>query len=71
MCVCVCVYVCVCVCVCWLIKNAYWSGDLFSSWILPPDLTVGGVCGAWNADFASLKSAIQQCRDRECGCNNQ
>ena len=53
----------------WLIKNAYWSGDLFSSWILPPDLTVGGVCGEWNADFASLGSVIQQCRDRECGCD--
>ena len=29
----------------WLEKHAYWDGSLHSAWILPPDLTVGGIRG--------------------------
>ena len=35
----------------WLKKHAYWYDSLYSSWILPPDLTVDGKCAARNADF--------------------
>ena len=35
----------------WLRKHAYWQHGSYSSWILPPDLAVQGINGAWNDDF--------------------
>ena len=45
----------------WLMKHAYWSHDLFSFWVLPPDLLVGGICGAWNTYLACLNAVIWEC----------
>ena len=42
----------------WLSRHAYWSDNLYSSWILPPDLIVDGTCGAWNSDFQSVYTLI-------------
>ena len=52
----------------WLSRHAYWSDNLYSSGILPPDLTVDGTCGAWNSDFQSVYTVIQECRGNSCWC---
>ena len=52
----------------WLEKHAYWDGSLHSSWILPPDLAVGGICGTWNDDVGSLDRLLDSCNTPGCNC---
>ena len=42
----------------WLRNNAYWQGGNYSSWMLPADLAVQSVNGAWNDDFGCVASGI-------------
>ena len=50
----------------WLKQHAYQSDGLYSSWILPPKLAVGGVCGSWNTDFHAVGALVQHCTSQGC-----
>ena len=45
----------------WLKRHAYWSNGLYSSWVLPLDLAMDGICGSWNSDFGNLSTLIDAC----------
>ena len=49
-------------------QHAYWAGDAYSSWVLPRNLTVGGICGTWSEDFFRLHTLLAQCTDLDCRC---
>ena len=51
-----------------MICHGYWSVTTYSSWTLPPNLTVDGICGAWNEeDLYSLRLLVQGCTVAGCG----
>ena len=48
----------------WLQKHAVWKGMAYTSWVLPPNLTVDGINGAWNRDIACIDYVKQaSCAD--------
>ena len=56
----------------WLEKHAVWEGNQYTSWVLPPDLTIDGINGAWINDIPCLELLKRATCDREeCLCQQQ
>ena len=51
----------------WLHKHAVWEDNRYTSWVLPPDLTIDGINGAWNDDMACIQPLREaSCSDLTC-----
>ena len=56
----------------WLNKHAFWDGNCYTSWVLPPGLAIDGINRAWNTDVACVKPLQQgSCQDTACPCQQQ
>ena len=56
----------------WLNKHAIWEGKCCTSWVLPPDLAIKGINGAWNDDIACIERLQQvSCCNPTCPCQQQ
>ena len=56
----------------WLEKHAVWEGNEYTSWVLPLDLTIDGINGAWDNDITCLRLLKQAtCDGENCLCNQQ
>ena len=53
----------------WLHKHAVQEGKRYPSWVLPPDLSIDGINGAWNDDMACIQRLREaSCSDLTCPC---
>ena len=53
-------------------KHAIWEGKRYTSWVLPLDLTIDGINGAWNDGIACIQPLRESiCSDHACPCQRQ
>ena len=56
----------------WLHKHAAWEGKRYTSWVLPPDLSIDGINGAWTDDMACIQPLREASgSDLTCPCQQQ
>ena len=55
----------------WQDNNAFWSGNAYSLWKLPPNLTVDCINGAWCWGSNSVKQLLAPCTTDHCPCKQE